>query len=212
VLTRVQMQALKWAARKSIKLATRNPVNTGALLTALGASLAEFKAINSAVTLSLSNSMSATPSSSTNSTVPSGTRSGEIVDPTPGTEDTKALYLIVTKYGTSYSDFQAFIKDLDNAVGQELAKPTVPTQGYSTSLTAVQLAEVESHPLVAFATLNASSDMEFFDDSNSPSVRNETERQRELPKIIQKRSYVERHDSGVPYHLRMLSTPDQDPG
>jgi len=62
--------------------------------------------------------------------------------------DSPMWYTIMTKIGTSISDFDKFIKDLDGGKGSKSVLPKATFQGYGTFLRPSEVAAVEQHPVV----------------------------------------------------------------
>jgi hypothetical protein len=55
----------------------------------------------------------------------------------------KALYVIITKDGTSRNEFNSKVKGIDEGVGQESVRDAVDCQVYTTLLTESQAGEVK---------------------------------------------------------------------
>lgn len=96
------------------------------------------------------------PSASASSNSPSSSSSSPSSSTSSGASATETSYLLMTKPGTSNSDFQNFIKTFpDGGSGQQIVYSHVSFQFYVTSINDSYAAIVAQNPLVLTVVLNA---------------------------------------------------------
>jgi len=88
----------------------------------------------------------------------SGSNSGS--KPSESDPDAPIWYFIMTKRGTSISEFNAFVENLDGSKWPKTVDPNVPFQAYNTFLKPSEVAGVKSNPIIRHVMKD-----EWFDDS-----------------------------------------------